>query len=276
MLKNRRTSPASHMTGEIPSLRTFTFNTICYDDPPHPQRALDVFPHASPMRRLPVLFVHGGGWNGGSRTIFHPIMYALSREGWLCGSLDYRLSQCTAKDQLRDVRLGRELFTQGAADVGCAGKVVLVGSSAGAHLALMDALTDRQQQVAGVVAVSAPLSFEPWEEMFPPIWASMCRIAGAAYEDQPERYRDLSPLRHVDERTPAICLMDGANEHMFPAHLAKEFIAAMQSKGREIRHHVYDHAEHGFFYDVTRPCQQKAYADLVNFLKHLESLPVTA
>lgn len=231
---------------------------------------MDVYMPDAPSRKLPVLFVHGGGWRAGSRTIFHPIMYALMKAGWLCGSLDYRLSHCTAMDQLQDVRLARSLFTHYAHAAGFRDQVVLVGSSAGAHLALMDAMTAGDHPVAGVVAISAPLSFEPWEEMFPPIWADMSRIAGLSYEDQPERYQALSPIRHINEHTPPICLMDGANEHMLPAHLARDFIAGMTAKSRDVRRHVYVNAEHGFLYDLKRPCQQRAYADLQAFLEHLE------
>ena len=251
--------------------KPFSYTTICYDSVPMPDRALDIFTPDQPTRKAAILFVHGGGWSAGARSVYHPIMHALIEHGWVCGSLDYRLSGVTALDQLDDVRLGRALFAEHLQSRGNASDLVLVGSSAGGHLALLEGMTNHESKAAGIVTISAPMTFEPWDEMFPPIWDSMCAIAGQSVDDNPELYRHLSPYHHISENTPPICLLDGANEHMFPLHLAHQFIAKMKQHGRPIEHHIYANAEHGFFYNVTRLCQQKAFKDFLKFLERTET-----
>ena len=249
----------------------FSYTTYCYDDEPRPDRSLDIFLPDCQARKLAVLFIHGGGWSGGSRVIYHPVMTALTHLGWICGSLDYRLSGVTALEQLDDVHFGRELFLEKLHEIGHTGDMVLVGSSAGAHLALLEGMTNTDQFAKGIVSISGILTFEVWDEIFPPIRDSMVSIAGQLYADNPELYRRLSPYQQINDHTPPICLMDGANEHMFPTHLSEEFIARMNAHGRLVKHHIYPNAEHGFFYDVTRPCQQKAFADLTKFFEIFEA-----
>jgi len=198
----------------------YSYTTLCYDYPPVSTRALDIFKPHEITKNLGVLFVHGGSWRAGTRTQFHSIMHALNQQGWVCGSLDYRLNQVSAWDQVADVRLGRSLFTEHLKSEGCSGDLVMVGSSAGAHLMLLEAMSTQEPNAAGLVAVSAPLTFEPWPDMFPPIYADMCAIAGASYADHPELYRNLSPIHCISSKTPPICLLDGTNEHMFPSFLA--------------------------------------------------------
>ena len=52
----------------------FLYTTYCYDDEPQTNRALDIFVPDCPAREMAVLFVHGGGWRGGERSIYHPVM----------------------------------------------------------------------------------------------------------------------------------------------------------------------------------------------------------
>ena len=248
----------------------FSYTTYCYDDEPQTNRALDIFVPDCPLRKMAVLFVHGGGWTGGARSAYHPIMTALTKLGWICGSLDYRLTGVTALDQMADVRLGRDLFAEKLHEMGQTGDLMLVGSSAGAHLALMEGMTNLNSCTKGIVSISGILTFELWDEIFPPIMDAMVSIAGKPYADNNELYRSLSPYCQINNQTPPICLLDGENEHMYPNHLAEEFVAKMHEHGRSAEHHIYANAEHGFFYDVTRPCQQKALADLTKFFEVVE------
>lgn len=253
----------------------FQFQTYYFDDPPQAARSLDVFPVMGEPRPPAMLFVHGGGWRGGTKTIHHPIMYALANKGYACAAVDYRLAGVTAKEQVADVREGWRLFAKLLTERGRDGPIVLMGGSAGAHLALLAGMMPGDSPdfipPAGIVSTSGPVTFEPWEEMFPPIWASMRDIAGRPHHEAPELYTELSPMHWVGNATPPICLLNGDNDHMFPQYLAGQFVARMRACGRTAEHHVYEHAEHGFFYDVTRRCQQQAFADLQRFLLKLES-----
>jgi acetyl esterase/lipase len=263
------------------------FQSIYFDAAMNEGRVLDFFVPGEIRRETALFFVHGGGWRGGSRAIFRPIIRALLERGFVCGSTDYRLKGTHILEQVMDVRQGYALFLQKLERLGRPARVVVIGSSAGAHLALLLALARpgecgeaaafgdidltgrRWIAPIGAAVQAAPTRFEPWDEIFPGIWASMRDIVGPAYEQAPELYRRVAPMTYVRPGAPAVLLMEAGNEYMFPLEYSQEFAAAMERAGNRAQVIVYPKAEHGFFYDVTRKPQQKALADVLAFVESL-------
>ena len=256
-------------------MSTFHFTTTYFDSPPQAARSIDIFQAIGEPQELAVLFIHGGGWRQGSKTISHQLMYALAQKGYHCGSVDYRLSNVNAMQQVSDVRDGLRLFSDTLKQQGHDRPIVLSGGSAGAHLALLTGMRPCDQiediHIAGIIASCGPVTFEPWDHIFPPIWDSMQDIAGSPYCQSPECYKELSPIHWISNTTPPICLLNAANEHMFPHDLAKTFVEQMHAQNPHAQLHIFDHAEHGFFYDITRQCQQEAFAQFEHFLQTCKS-----
>lgn len=264
-----------------PSAVGYSFQSIYFDDPTVTGRILDVFAPAEIRSDVGLFFVHGGGWRAGSRTIFHSIMRAFNAHGFLCGSTDYRLAQVGIRDQLQDVRHGYRLFQQHCAAQTGKRRTFVIGSSAGAHLAALLGLakpgacgepsangTAEVEAPIGMALQACPVMFEPWEEIFPGIWASMQDIVGVSYERAPERYRQVSPIEHLSSTSPPVFLLEAENEHMFPLQNAQRFVEKAQSLGCRALCKVYGRAEHGFFYDVVRPVQRQAFEDILAFITH--------
>ncbi|KAI6715301.1 beta-ketoacyl synthase domain-containing protein [Diplocarpon mali] len=93
-----------------------------------------------------MLFIHGGGWLGSNRSDYcRPLFYQFLQLGFVVVSMDYRLCPETSLDgQLSDVRdVEGWLRTSLAAELADsrvlvdAAQLVVVGASAGAHLALL-------------------------------------------------------------------------------------------------------------------------------------------
>ena len=91
-------------------------------------------------------------------------------------------------------------------------------------------------------------------------------IAGKPFAEDPQRYRELSPIHHVSDRSPATFFLDAGNEHMFPHDLNEAFAEKMRQHGRPVERKVYANGEHGFFYSVERNVQKQAMADWRRFL----------
>jgi acetyl esterase/lipase len=93
-----------------------------------------------------MLFIHGGGWTGGNRTDYsRPLFHHFLSLGFIVTSMDYRLlPETKLEDQLEDIRdveswlrnglapEVKESFSRIQQD-----KIIVVGASAGAHLALL-------------------------------------------------------------------------------------------------------------------------------------------
>lgn len=258
----------------------YRFESIYFDWPPVEGRVLDLFPPAGAKERETALFfVHGGGWTAGSRADYHKLMLAFSREGYRCAGTDYRLN-VPAVRQLGDIRQGYSTFAAELAKSGAPARIAVFGGSAGAHLALLLALArpsalgeaipaEPGPAPVAAIAVSAPVYFTPWPEIFPPIEKSMRRAAGVPPEENPELYRLLAPISHLRADSCPVLFLSGANEHMFPLRHLEEFQTQMHTLNRPCRHHTYPDAEHGFFYDRTRTCQRLAFHDTLAFLESL-------
>ena len=263
------------------------FRTIYFDAAMVHERVLDLFAPPRAQRKTSVFFIHGGGWRGGSRVIYHPIIRELLEKGFVCGSTDYRTSGTYIGEQVMDVRHGYALFLRKLAELGRSGRVVVLGSSAGAHLALLLALAKpgecgdeaafgdidlmREDWIApvGAAVQAAPVRFEPWEEIFPGSLASMEEIVGKSYARSPELFQRVSPMRYIRPTSPPVLLMEAENEHMFRREYSQEFVLAMRQAEARAEMIVYPRAEHGFFYDVTRPVQRKALGDVLEFIDSL-------
>ncbi len=261
------------------------FQSIYFDAAMNEGRVLDCFVPGRIDQETAVYFVHGGGWRGGSRAIFHPIIRAMLERGFVCGSTDYRLKGTNILDQIMDVRHGYSLFAQRLVELGRPKRIFVIGSSAGAHLALLLTLAapaacgeglafgdvalrpDEWTTPIGVAVQAAPTRFEPWDEIFPGIWASMQNIVGRPYAEAPQLYQRVAPMEYIRPGAPPVLLLEAGNEYMFPLEYSQEFAQKMREAGNRAEVIVYPKAEHGFFYDVTRKPQQKALADILRFIE---------
>jgi len=265
---------------------SYSYQSIYFDDPIIQGRCLDIMLPERRTRNVSLFFVHGGGWRSGARATFHKIMRAFNREGFIGASTDYRLAGVTIFEQLTDVRHGYDIFLRYLHGLRREKKLFVIGSSAGAHLAALLILARPGEcsekkafgnfelkswirPVAGALQ-STPVTFEPWEDIFPHVWTAMQDIAGADYKKNPSLYKRVSPIRCVRRDSPPIFFLEAENEHMFPLALTKQMIARMRKCGVKSKYKVYAGAEHGFFYDVTRRQQKEAFRDILNFIESLE------
>lgn len=265
----------------------YTFQSFYLDDRMIPGRALDLFLPAAAAPSLPALFfVHGGGWTAGSRAHFHPLMAAFIARGYICASADYRLGGVSAADQITDLRHAYALFVEQLRQLGRPPRIAVFGSSAGAHLGLLlahaapgecgDSGSAFGLELAlpwippcGVAVQATPVHFHPWEDIFPPIWQSMQKIAGRPYARNRRLYRRLAPITYARPGVCPVFHLHAENEHMFPLSFLQEHQRRLQRHGVPCQLNIYTRAEHGFLYDITRRQQQEAFADLLDFFAQL-------
>jgi acetyl esterase/lipase len=258
-----------------------SFRSLYFDDAPRAGRILDIFDAPQPSQKIALFFVHGGGWKGGSRTIFHSIIHEYSRLGFDCASTDYRLSGVNVFEQVGDVRTGLDIFADDLLQRNRPARVLLIGSSAGAHLALLAGLAKAEEcgapetsllhecEIAGIAVQAAPFTFEPWEDIFPAIWSAMQAAVGAPYNDNEELYRRASPMTYIRAGNPPLLIQHAENEHMFPRELHQQFATKSLALGNDVREKFYPRVEHGFFYSLERWQQRAAFEDVLEFATDL-------
>jgi acetyl esterase/lipase len=120
----------------------------------HRRQRLDIYHHRDHPRGGPVLvYLHGGGYySGGKHREGRALLHRLAARGWVCVSANYRLRPTAGFDEhLADARqvLG---WARTHADEygGDPRRVVMAGSSAGAHLTSLLALEPRSRLAAAI------------------------------------------------------------------------------------------------------------------------------
>jgi acetyl esterase/lipase len=105
--------------------------------------------------RRTVVFIHGGGWTGGTRASWDAEARAWASRGWVTINMEYRVATFDGRpgdglDAAEDVLAVYEKY----APLALTGKFVLVGDSAGGQLATAVGGQLGRTKVAGVVAWS--------------------------------------------------------------------------------------------------------------------------
>ncbi|MEV4824199.1 alpha/beta hydrolase [Micromonospora sp. NPDC049274] len=202
----------------------------------------------TPPRAGVVLF-HGGALRGGSPDGLVPHCRALASRGILAVSAGYRLfgrGAASIDDCLADVRRAVEQFGRLAASRGLATpQLASGGSSAGAHLALLTALTPESTttpQLAALVALNpAGLHLRAME---PEAQRRLEKQIGVAAG----RLIDYSLIELVRPGNPPTQIHHGTRDEVEPLGSVRQFRDAMVRSGNECTLLEYEHAEHGFHY----------------------------
>jgi acetyl esterase/lipase len=118
--------------------------TVTYANRGSVDLLLDLYlPAVSVRRPLPVIvFVHGGGWSGGTRTTGPDFKRYFAQDGFAMASIEYRLTPSVAfPANVEDVRSAvRWLKARAGAHGLDPARICLWGTSAGGHLAAVAAL----------------------------------------------------------------------------------------------------------------------------------------
>lgn len=171
-----------------------------------PKQKLDLVKPAGVARAPVLLFVHGGGWSIGDKAhaAGGKARWA-NGKGWAFASANYRLvPSATVEQQAADVASAIAWLRTNAAREGLdPGRIVLMGHSAGAHLAALVGTDPRYFRDAGVpfdavrgvvlldgAGYDVPTQANAEMNVVKPMYE-------AAFGTDPKRQAALSPTRHA-------------------------------------------------------------------------------
>lgn len=202
-----------------------------------------VRPTAATHLRRAALLVHGGGWSTGSRADYDFLAQSLASLGLTSVSVDYRLSPAARHPQhVEDVKCSlRWLRTHAAAlDVDPA-RIVVIGASAGAHLAAFLAYTPDEPRlegsgapstggtrVAAAVLHGGPHELTRLDELNAEQRGTVFALLGT---DTPtvEQLRDASPVTWVQPGAVPTLILHGSADQVVPAGQAELLAARLSS-----------------------------------------------
>jgi acetyl esterase/lipase len=217
--------------------------------------------------------VHGGGWRSGERGEFPSWDAWLAEEGYVVFDIDYRLSppptwQTAPADVACAVGWVKENSARYNVDPE---RIALMGRSAGGQLALLTAYEEgrvaptpgcaaRKVKDTGVDAIAAfypptdllrlsSMGYLPGMDLF--LGGSAGSVAG--------RYRDLSPVTHVDSTDPPTFLAYGGDDRIVPPEQSELLGERLREAGVTHRlvelpwaNHTFDFLWGGWGSQITR------------------------
>lgn len=230
--------------------------------------------------RAPVLvFLHGGGWARGERPKSWTGFRRFVEAGYAVVSVQYRLSgTAKAPAAVQDARCAMAWVAREADRYRLdPGRVVVMGSSAGAHLALlagmMGAKSDIDLPACGPVPrVAAIVDFYGPSDLRPEsvgAWhsPSITKWIGEG-PDAAALAARMSPLTLVHKGQPPVFIVHGDADDVVPIQSSKLLKEALDQAGVPSEFHVVPGGGHGQFEDDV---QARLHADTVRFLGKLRA-----
>lgn len=208
---------------------------------------LDLYLPAKPAAQpLPVLvWVHGGGWNSGSR---HNCPYLwLAGEGFAVATIDVRLLHAAQwPAQIDDPRAAIRWLRENAAAHGLdPQRIAIAGGSSGGHVAAVVGTTPppleerTSSRVQAVIDLYGPADLLTMPPNVPGpgkteaalARANGARLLGGIVRDRPEKAKEASALYQVSHDDPPFLILHGDKDPQVPLEQSRRLHAKLKEAG---------------------------------------------
>jgi acetyl esterase/lipase len=252
-----------------------TLSNISYGS--DPKQAYDIFlPSGRDSVTTKVMFLfHGGSWSGGDKEDFN--FYIDSLKGYLPGyafvNVNYRLANYSTNKfptQENDVKAAVESVMNKAGEYNISKKAVLLGASAGAHLALLQAYKyNNPVKIKAVVSFFGPTDMadmynNPANAQIP-FWLQV--LLNGSPSTNERLYEQSSPVNFVNSESPPTFLLQGGIDPLVNPVQATQLKKKLDSAGVINQLVVYPNEGHGWIGASLTDSFRKLSAFLIEHVK---------
>lgn len=219
------------------------------------------------QRRPLFVLIHGGGWKSGRREDYRPHALRVASAGYVVASLSYRLSGVAKfPAAVRDVNSAIQFLADHADDYGIdPNRVVLMGGSAGGHLAMLagyskdpmflpesNGSTGVRYKILAIFNFYGPCDLT---SDFARNVDVVRGFLGAEYQSNSEIYKKASPLFDISPDDPATLIVHGTLDDIVPVDQSDQLAKKLKESSVPFRYeringwpHTMDIAEPMFEY----------------------------
>ena len=205
--------------------------------------ALDLyFDPGTTWRKPLVIYIHGGGWSG--RTKSDGLWYANAfvKRGYVFASIDYRLSTVAVfPAQIEDAKAAVRFLRAHASDYRIdPDRIGVIGHSAGGHLSALLGTTNGDlpfhvgdnlnvsDAVQAVCDMSGPIDFNA---PAPDLTSMLKMLLGGPLSEKADLAKQASPIDRITSSAPPFLILHGAKDPVVPPAESQDFAAALQKAG---------------------------------------------
>ncbi len=192
---------------------------------------LDIYHHKNISKSTPlIIFIHGGSWAKGDKHDYWPYLIPYAEKGYITATIQYRLTDTAIYPaQLDDVISAINWLKENAENYHIdKNKIVLVGGSAGGHLAMMAAYSDLSLKLKGIVNLYGPSDLTtPYAREV----ESVQKLMGKSYQEAPELYKMASPVTYIRKDIPPTLTFQGTLDELVPYEQSDNLDKRIQDAG---------------------------------------------
>ncbi len=236
---------------------------------------LDVYSPETGTNHPVLIFVHGGGWDSYHKEIFSPVAMKLIPEQMVVVIPDYTLHPQADYEQMTGDVAAAVSWTLENIDQygGDPNRVVIVGHSAGGHLAGLTVLDPHflslyghtPAEICGLIGLSGVYDIEAqyaYEQAKGNTAPVMTAVMGGH-----TNFANASPISYARPDLPKILLIHGSQDPTVPVSIASDFQTALQQANAHSELKIYQGADHiDFLFAALTEDRAQIVTDLSDFI----------
>lgn len=213
---------------------------------------LDIYHLKKIIEPRPLLvFIHGGSWKKGKKHDYLRYLVDFADRGYATATIQYRLSgEAKYPAQVFDVKEAIKWLLENGNDYQIdTSKIVLIGGSAGGHLAMMAGYTNNipelmigtdtllTNSIKGIVNIYGP------SDMTTPYAIDLevvHYLFGKKYNEAPELYEQASPINHISKNTPPTLIFHGTLDDLVPISQSDRLNEKLKNTGVYAEYHRFE------------------------------------
>ena len=204
------------------------------------QQKMDIWLPADRSRATTktIIVIHGGGWVGGDKSEMNQYVDTIRKRmpGYAIVNLNYRLAYDNTVNvfptQENDVRDAIAFYLDHAPEYKVSDDLILLGGSAGGHLAMLHAYkNDPQKHVKVVVDFFGPVDLVAAWNYGLLHQLILYGAIGAFLDENPAIYTSSSPSNYITANCPPTIALQGGDDPVVPPAQTSLLISRLEAAG---------------------------------------------
>jgi len=221
---------------------------------------LDYYQQTTKKKIPLVIYIHGGGWVHGNKNAEYDKIKVFIENGYSVANVEYRLAnQSAAPAAIEDVNEAINYLLKNAKILNFdVNKVVVMGGSAGAHLALLAGLQSQSKiynhhkfKVAAIISKYGPTDLLTWKPATAQGSASSAWLADR--KNDTAFVKSLSPVNYVSKNRIPVLFIHGDQDQTVPIEQSETLYQLLKGEGSPTQLYIVKGGKHGNFGDVETP-----------------------
>jgi acetyl esterase/lipase len=201
-----------------------------------------------------IIMIHGGAWTSGDKTDFTSYVPSIKKRlpAYAVFNVNYRLATTTGNSfpaQENDINNAVNfIISKASAYKISSSKIILLGASSGAQMALLQAYKYSTPKIKAVVDLFGPTDMIALYNNYTGFTQyALGLIVGGTPASNPTAYSQSSPLNYVSAQSPPTIIFHGGMDDVVPVVQSTNLKNKLQSFNISTRMFLYPNEGHGWF-----------------------------